>query len=110
MTDGQYVSLAEVRDMLTAENEKRELLPMQKYALAQATDVCHITKEQADELIAKLLELDFVKDNPALAVKIADILPKYPVDVRAICSQERLVRPLDAEMIDQILDTVAPYL
>ena len=101
MTDGQYVSLAEVRDMLTAENEKRELLPMQKYALA---------KEQADELIAKLLELDFVKDNPALAVKIADILPKYPVDVRAICSKERLVRPLDAEMIDQILDTVAPYL
>ena len=55
MTDGQYVSLAEVRDMLTAENEKRELLPMQKYALAQATDVCHITKEQSDELIAKLL-------------------------------------------------------
>ena len=57
MTDGQYVSLAEVRDMLTAENEKRELLPMQKYALAQATDVCHITKEQADAVDAKAISL-----------------------------------------------------
>ncbi len=110
MTDGQYVSLAEVRDMLTAENNKRELLPMQKYALAQATDVCYITKEQADEIVSKLLQLDFLADKPALAVKIADILPKYPADVRALCAKERLVRPLDAEMIDQILDIVAPYL
>ena len=86
MTDGQYVSLAEVRDMLTAENEKRELLPMQKYALAQATDVCHITKEQADELIAKLLDLlniflvNFVRDICTvgnLVDIVCDIIRKY---------------------------------
>ncbi|KUE73919.1 hypothetical protein AUQ37_01005 [Candidatus Methanomethylophilus sp. 1R26] len=106
--DGKIVSLAEVRDMLTAENEKRELLPMQKNALAQA-ELCHISKDQADELFGKLLELDFIKGNEALAMKIVDILPKYPSDVRALCSKERLPRPLDAEMIDQVLKTVEPY-
>ena len=50
--DGKIVSLAEVRDMLTAENEKRELLPMQKNALSQA-ELCHISKDQADELFGK---------------------------------------------------------
>ena len=106
--DGKIVSLAEVRDMLTAENEKRELLPMQKNALSQA-ELCHISKDQADELFGKLLELDFMKDNEVLAMKIVDILPKYPSDVRALCSKERLPRPLDAEMIDQVLKTVEPY-
>jgi DNA-directed RNA polymerase subunit F len=107
--EGQIVSLAQVRDMLAAENEKRELPPMQKNALAQA-EMCHITKEQADELFGKLMELDFLKDNEALAMKIVDILPKYPSDVRALCSKERLIRPLDADMIDQVLKLVEPYL
>lgn len=106
--DGKIVSLAEVRGMLTAENEKRELLPMQKNALSQA-ELCHISKDQADELFGKLLELDFIKGNEPLAMKIVDILPKYPSDVRALCSKEHLPRPLDADMIDQVLKTVEPY-
>ena len=92
--------------MLTAENEKRELLPSQKAAMAHASAVSPLTKEQADELIANLSAIDFVDD--ATAVKITDLLPKYPSDVRAIFSKERIT--LDAEMIQKILDAVAAYL
>ena len=105
MAEPQYVTLAEVRDMLTAENEKRELLPSQKYAMSHASSVCPLSKEQADEMVSRLQELDFVPTH--VAYKIADLRPKYSNDVRAIFSKERIT--LDADMIQSILDIVSSY-
>ena len=76
----QYVTLAEVRDLLMSESEKA--------------------------IIEEVSQLEEVSD--AVAVKIADILPKYPEDVRAIFSKERIV--LDNDKINEIIDIVAKYL
>ena len=101
----QYVTLAEVRDMLNAEAEARELLPSQKAAVAHANAVCPLTVEQADELVAKLMELDFMTE--AVAYKVTDLLPRYSNDVRAIFQKERV--NLDADMIQSVLDIVSQY-
>ena len=107
MAEGKYVSVAEVKEMLTAENEKRgELIPSLKAAMNTAVDTCPLSKEQADEIIA---DLSLTEDSRAMIpVKIADTLPKYPVEVRAIFAKERGVT-LSPDMIQQILDTVAEY-
>ncbi len=102
----QYVSLAEVRDMLRTESEKRELLPSQEKALKHADAVCPLSQEQVDEMIAKLMELDFVNDE-RIAYKIADIRPKYSNDVRAIFSKERVT--LDGDMVQSVIDIVSSY-
>lgn len=102
----EYVSLAEVRDLLNAEKEKREeLITIQEAAKTHAEDVCKIQKEQADEMIAELKKLSFVTDTTSY--KIADILPKYPEDVRAIFSKERI--NLEASDIQNVLDIVNKY-
>lgn len=102
----QYVTLAEVRDLLAAEGEKRELLTSQKAALDHAQTVCSISLESANALIEEISQIEEVSD--AVAVKIADLLPKFPEDVRAIFSKERIA--LDNDKINQILEIVAKYL
>jgi DNA-directed RNA polymerase subunit F len=91
--------------MLIAENEKRELLPSQKAAMNHAGSVSPLSKEQAEEMVAKLCELDFV--TTPVAYKIADLRPKYSNDVRAIFSKERVT--LDGDMIQSVLDIVSSY-
>ncbi|MBQ8179296.1 MAG: hypothetical protein IJ026_02470 [Candidatus Methanomethylophilaceae archaeon] len=102
----QYVTLAEVRDLLAAEGEKRELLTSQKAALDHAQTVSYLTLESTKDLVAEVSELEDVSD--AVAVKIADLLPKHPEDVRAIFSKERIT--LDSDKINQIIEIVAKYL
>ena len=55
--------------------------------------------------VAELEGLDFV-ETP-VAVKIADLMPKYPNDVHAIFAKERV--PLDAGRIAAVLDIVDRY-
>lgn len=112
MTEGKYVSVAQVKEMLVEENEKRgDLIPSLKAALTVATETCPLSKEQADLIIEKvsgiITELPLSDDSRELIpVKIADTLPKYPVEIRAIFSKERGVT-LNNEIIQQILDAVA---
>ena len=102
----QYVTLAEVRDLLAEEAEKRELLTSQKQALEHAQTVSSLSLESVNALIAEVSQMEIVTD--AIAVKIADLLPRYPEDVRAIFSKERVV--LEPEQIDGIIDIVAKYI
>ena len=102
----QYVTLAEVRDLLAEEGEKRELLTSQRTALEHAQKVCTISLDSAKALIEEVSKVEDVSD--AVAVKIADLLPEYPEDVRAIFSKERVV--LDDDKIKQILGIVEKYL
>lgn len=105
----QYVTLAEVRDLLEAEAEIRgydNLLQSQKAALDHAQTVCSISLDQANAIIDEVKQIDIVTD--AVALKIADLLPRYPEDVRAIFSKERVT--LEPAQIQQIIDIVEKHI
>ncbi len=113
----RYVTLAEVRDLLEEVAESRKgtagllededvLLTSQKAALDHAQKVANITLEDANKIIEEVSAIEIVTD--AIAVKIEGILPKYPEDVRAIFSKER-INPSSDE-IDQIIEIVGKYI
>ena len=105
----QYVTLAEVRELLEAEAEIRgydNLLQSQKAALDHAQTVCSISLDQANAIIDEVKQIDIVSD--AVALKIADLLPRYPEDVRAIFSKERVT--LEPQQIQQIIDIVEKHI
>lgn len=105
----KYISLAEVRDLLTEENDKREVEfnAVQKSAMVHAQTIAKISPEQAQEIVDEVLQLgDFITE--AIAFKIADLLPKYPEDVRVIFAKERIT--LEADVTNKITDIVAKYL
>ena len=102
----QYVTLAEVRDLLTEEHEKRDLLTSQKAAMEHARTVCSISIENAKELAKEIGEIEGVSEYAA--VKIADLLPQYPEDVRAIFSKERIA--IEPKTIEKIIEVVSKYL
>lgn len=105
----QYVTLAEVRELLEAEAEIRgydNLLQSQKAALDHAQTVCSISLDQANAIIDEVKQIDIVTD--AVALKIADLLPRYPEDVRAIFSKERIT--LEPAQIQQIIDIVEKHI
>lgn len=104
-----YVSVAEVRDMLNEVSEKRaELIGVQGDTLDNLRETCSIDKETADKIVEEAMEkLDFIDGESAkmrIAYKIADILPKYPNDVRAIFYKERIT--MDDTKIQTVLDIV----
>jgi len=113
----RYVTLAEVRDLLEEVSESRKgtagllededvLLASQKAALDHAQKVSNISVEDANKIIEEVSQIEEVTD--AIAVKIADILPKYPEDVRAIFSKERI--NLSNDKINQIIEIVGKYI
>lgn len=118
----KYISLAEVKNILAEEQEKRlerlepqnEILEQNVFdqstraAMDHSQQVTRISAEQSRELIEKALGLNCVKGSEFIACKIADILPEYPVDVRAIFSKERVA--LEQSDIEEILDLVNNYL
>ncbi|MBE6524285.1 MAG: RNA polymerase [Thermoplasmata archaeon] len=113
----RYVTLAEVRDLLEEVAESRKgtagllededvLLASQKAALDHAQKVSTISLEDANKIVEEVSQIEEVTD--AIAVKIADILPRYPDDVRAIFSKERI--NLSNDQINQIIEIVEKYI
>ena len=102
----RYVTLAEVKELLMEESEKRELLASQRSALEHAQKVSYLSVEDTLNIVEEVKKLDKVTDR--IAIKIADILPKYPNDVRAIFYKERV--ELTGSDIQEILDIVAKYI
>ncbi len=119
----KYITLAEVKDILAEEQEKRlaeagpqdsEVLPVEvfdqstKAAMEHAQKTARITAEQAVELKEAALGIKCVNNSESIACKIADILPEFPVDVRAIFSKERIT--LSDDDINEVLDLVSKYI
>ncbi|MCL2148123.1 MAG: RNA polymerase Rpb4 family protein [Methanomassiliicoccaceae archaeon] len=102
----QYMTLAEVKDLLTEEHEKRDLLETQKHAMEHAQAVCALSAEDSKRIVEEVSAIEGV--NGYTAVKIADLLPTYPEDVRAIFSKERLA--IEPPTIDRIIEVVSKYL
>ena len=113
----QYVSLAELNELLQKENEKRgemglELNSIQKSAMEHAQKNARLSKEDADALMNELRELkdgDFVIPEYYVC-KIADILPKYKNDVRAIFYKVRGVNVEESKIDDEIIEIVSKYI
>ncbi len=101
----KYLTLSEVKDILTKENEKRELNALQKSALTHAEEFAKLKPEETRKLVEELMELDFMDEKHA--VKIADILPIHPDQVRVLYTKEKIVLP--PEDVKKILDIVAKY-
>ena len=114
----QYVSLAELKDLLEEENQRRsemgiELNAIQKSAMEHAQKAAVLSKEQTDALIEELRGVKIDGENPIpedLIYKIADILPKYKGDVRAIFYKERGINVEENNLDGQIIEIVSKYI
>jgi DNA-directed RNA polymerase subunit F len=102
----KYVCLAEVRDLLGAESEKRTISVQQRSALDHAQAIAGLSYEDTAKLVAELRTLKFMTDYTSC--KIADLLPRYPEDVRAIFAKERV--NLETGDINNVIDIVGKYL
>ncbi len=103
----EYVTLAEVRDLLSAEKERRGeggFNQIQNSALTHSLSI-KISAEDARAIVAEASALEQITEP--VAVKIADILPKYPSEVRAILQKERI--SVDEDLVNSILEIVAKY-
>ena len=103
----RYVSLSEVKELLSKESEERELRYEQSLALSHAEAFVKLSLEDTKDLIEELMEeFDFVKEESAY--KLADILPEDKNGVRAVFQQDRFT-PSDDEA-EKIINTIKKYL
>jgi DNA-directed RNA polymerase subunit F len=97
------------RSEVTKKKEGEEEEEEMRYERRKASE--HITKfaksgaKESRTLINELLGLAKMKE--LIAIRIADLMPKSPNEVRAIYAKERLT--LTEADIEQILDCVAKY-
>ena len=117
----KYITLAEVGEILTEEQKNRmeklgpqdpeapslEVFDQSTKAAMDHAQKAGISAEQARELANAALGLKCVNNSESIACKIADILPAYPVDVRAIFSKERIA--LTDEDIEEVLNLVRSF-
>ena len=107
MTKEEYLSLADVKELLEKEKDNREeLMPEQKLALLHAESFAKLSRTKVKKLVAELVKMDQMSEPNAY--KIADVMPEEPDEVRAIFSKERFT--LTKEETDQVLKLVRKYL
>ncbi|MCI4352330.1 MAG: RNA polymerase Rpb4 family protein [Thermoplasmata archaeon] len=99
------VPLATVKDLLATEAAQRTLPREAQLALQHAETFTRLTPEQTKKLLEELRTLPFV--DAALAVKIADILPQYPEEVRLLFAKERVF--LEEAQLTRLLEIVAQH-
>lgn len=106
MSEEQYLTLAEVKDILEKEQKKREFTVEQKYALVHTQQFAKLSAKDARKLVKELTKFEML--NEMHACKLADILPHEPEEVRAIFAKERFI--LEPETIEEILEIIRKYL
>ncbi|OGS42632.1 MAG: RNA polymerase [Euryarchaeota archaeon RBG_16_62_10] len=106
MEDKKIVTLAEVKDIIADRQSESELTAEQKLLLEHAQKFARIDSKKAKKLVKELVELGFVSE--VNAVKIADIMPSHPDDVRLIFSKERA--SVEKKDIEKVLSIVQKYL
>jgi DNA-directed RNA polymerase subunit F len=99
------VPLSEVKRLLLEEAGRRALPREAMLAQGHAETFARLEPEATRKLIEELKTLPFV--DTALAIKIADILPQYPEEVRLLFSKERVL--LDETQLARLLEVVAQH-
>ncbi|HLE48019.1 MAG TPA: RNA polymerase Rpb4 family protein [Candidatus Thermoplasmatota archaeon] len=105
-TPERVVPLADVKELLEkAEAGRGELTYEQKLALEHARRFARFTASSAKQLLDELMQ------NPKVdlvnAIRVADLSPSHPDDVRAVFSKARVT--LDEAEIQKILESVLKY-
>ncbi len=106
MTASHYVTLAEVKQLLSKEEKNRELSPEQKVAYEHAQKFAKLDVESLKKLHKDLAEVGVGSEQNI--AKIMDMLPSVPEDVRLIFSKERLTP--EKKQIEQIIEAVRKYM
>ena len=99
------VPLARVKELLAEEATRRTLPREASLALQHAETFARLEPEATAKLIAELRTIPFV--DAALAIKIADVLPQYPEEIRLLFSKERVA--LDEAQVTRLLEIVAQH-
>jgi DNA-directed RNA polymerase subunit F len=106
----EYITMAEAKEIMEKVIEKRkegsELLFETRRAMSHLRNFSKISAENAVQLVKELEELPQV-GRKDLAVKLVDIMPRIPDEVRTIFAKERFT--LTAEQIKEILDVIDKY-
>lgn len=100
----RYVPLAEVREELKKKDIEK-MVYEQKLAFEHASKFSSISKKAAKEFVEKLVK-DFEMPEK-LAVKVCDILPSHPDDLKVILMKERF--KFTAEQQKKVLEMVEFY-
>jgi len=101
----EYLTLAEIKELLEKEQEVRMLTMEQNYALEHANKFARLSAKDSRKLANELVEIEQV--NEALACKLVDLLPQHEDEVNAVFLKERTM--IDDDVIQQILDKVKQY-
>jgi len=99
------VPLARVKELLVEEASRRTLPREAALAQQHAELFARLSGEATDKLVSELRTLPFV--DAGLAVKIADVLPQYPEEIRLLFSKERVA--LDEAQVTRLLEIVAHH-
>lgn len=106
-----YITISEAREILEKIVEKRrekaEILYETRKTLKYLRTFSKLPADKAKELVEELLKLPQLYGKKELAVKIADLMPRIPDEVRIIYAKERYT--LSEEQIKEILEVVNKY-
>ncbi|MET1124476.1 MAG: RNA polymerase Rpb4 family protein [Archaeoglobaceae archaeon] len=106
----EYITIAEAKEIMEEIAKRRqevaELTFESRRALRHLRNFAKMPAEQAKKLVEELMKLPQV-GRKDLAVKLADILPRVPDEVRIIYAKEDVT--LTPEQIDEILEVIAKY-
>ncbi len=107
--DFEYITAAEAKDIMedivAKRKEKGELSFETRKTMNYLNAVVKIAPEKARKIVEEVSRLPLVSEE--MAIKIAEILPEIPDEVRVIFAKERIT--LGQEEIEQILDIVKKY-
>ena len=105
-----FITIAEAKEIMekiAKERQKRaELLFETRRALKHLRTFAKLPADKAKELVEELMKLPQVPRKD-IAVKLADIMPRIPDEVRIIYAKERYT--LSEEQIREILEVVNKY-
>jgi len=102
----EYLTLAEIKELLKTEQSKRILTLEQNYALEHANKFAKLDAKESRKLVKELIKIEPVTE--AIACKIADMMPQHPAEVDAIFLKERTT--LEDEASAKILEVVKKHL
>lgn len=102
----QYLTLAEIKELLLKEQSNRILTMEQNYALEHATKYAKLNAKESRKLVKELMGIEIMSEP--VACKITDLMPLHRDEVESIFLKERMT--LDEGTISQILDKVKQYL
>ncbi|MCD6492704.1 MAG: RNA polymerase Rpb4 [Archaeoglobaceae archaeon] len=106
----EFITISEAREIMEEIAKKRreraELLFETRRALRHLRNFSKLPAEKAKELVEELIKLPQVQRRD-LAVKLADLMPRIPDEVRIVYAKERFT--ITPEQIEEILEIIDKY-